>query len=364
MIWPRRTARTSWFQFTPLGLSTHSPCVIRSAPRRNESGRVAPVPPIGPLVSLASGLRSPPETPNGWPPGRGRPCGWPQAASSSRTASLCAGLVRVHRQVAIIAATRRPACPPETPFGWQGAALALRKRSPRKSGPTAPRHRIIARLYNVGVGGILAQHLAKCCPCRPLQARLTALCEPCGTPPVALAGCALRQGPARCTSHGPRLDRRAAPHRDRHSPFAPLRSGGPQAARLRLRGCCAAPVGHCSARVALRASLHRSPGRGYDKLHRRPGARLGPPFRATQDTPRCAPGFLNALRLTFPPDGAEPPPGDLAIQSCTKVSQNPLKSASNHLKSCSNVPSASYCSCDHNIFNQANRQPEVGRSNS
>lgn len=91
-----------------------------------------------------------------------------------------------------------------------------------------PRHRIIARLYNVGVGGILAQHLAKCCPCRPLQARLTALCEPCGTPPVALAGCTLRQEPARCTSHGSRLDRRAAPHRDRHSPFAPLRSGGPQ----------------------------------------------------------------------------------------------------------------------------------------
>lgn len=150
--------------------------------------------------------------------------------ASSRTASLSAGLASVHLQGAIIAATRRPACPPETPFGWQGAALALRKRSPRKSGPTAPQHRIIARLYNVGVGGILAQHLAKCCPCRPLQARLAALCEPCGTPPVALAGCGLHRRPARCTSHGPRLDRRAAPHRDRHSPVAPLRSGGPQAA--------------------------------------------------------------------------------------------------------------------------------------
>lgn len=90
-------------------------------------------------------------------------------------------------------------CPPET--------LASEIRTDK------PRHRIIARLYNIGVEGILAQHLAKCCPCRPLQARLTALCEPCGTPPVALAGCALRRRPARCTSHGSRLDRRNAPHR-------------------------------------------------------------------------------------------------------------------------------------------------------
>jgi len=263
-----------------VGLSTHSPCVFRSAPRRNETGRVAPVPPIGPLVSLASGLRSPPETPNGWPPGRGRPWGWPQAASSSRTASLSAGLVRVHRQGAIIAATRRPVCPPETPFGWQGGCTCPPETLASEIRTDKPRHRIIARLYNVGVGGILAQHLAKCCPCRPLQARLTALCEPCGTPPVALAGCDLRQGPARCTSHGPCLDRRGAPHRDRHLPFAPLRSGGPQAAtpatprllRVSRRPLFRARCASGQPSPVPRSRLRQAPP---------PGARLGPPFRAT-----------------------------------------------------------------------------------
>lgn len=256
MIWPRRTARTSWFQFPPLGLSTHSPCVIRSAPRRNETGRVAPVPPIGPLVSLASGLRLPPETPN----------------------------------------------------GWQGAALVLRKRSPRKSGPTPPRHRIIARLYNVGVGGILAQHLAKCCPCRSLQARLTALCEPCGTPPVALAGCGLHRRPARCTSHGPRLDRRAAPHRDRHSPFAPLRSGGPQAAtpatprllrvsrRPLFRARCASGQPSPVPRSRLRQAPPSPRCPSWPALSRNPGH---PPLRAR---------FPRRLAFHFSPDGAGPPP--------------------------------------------------------
>ena len=323
MTWLRRTARTAWYQFTPLGLSTHSPRVFRSAPRRNESGRGAPVPPIGPLVSLASGLRSPPETPNGWPPGCGRPWGWPQAASSSRTASLSAGLVRVHRQGAIIAATRRPACPPETPFGWQGAALALRKRSPRKSGPTAPRHRIIARLYNVGFGGILAQHLAKCCPCRPLQARLTALCEPCGTPPVALAGCALRRRPARCTSHGPRLDRRAAPHRDRHSPFAPLRSGGPQAAtpatprllrvsrRPLFRARCASGQPSPVPRSRLRQAPPSPRCPAWPALSRNPGH---PPLRAR---------FPRRLASHFSPDGAGPPPAIWQFNPAWKYANTP-----------------------------------------
>ena len=121
MIWPRRTARTSWFQFTPLGLSTHSPCVIRSAPRRNESGRVAPVPPIGPLVSLASGLRSPPETPNGWPPGRGRPRGWHPRGLLHSARALSAFIAKARSSLSLI----WPTCPPETPFGWQIAAGGL-----------------------------------------------------------------------------------------------------------------------------------------------------------------------------------------------------------------------------------------------
>ena len=159
----------------------------------------------------------------------------------------------------------------------------------------------MAPLCNVGVGGILARHnRVMSTPATGRQGRLIPFASPAGRP-GALAGCALRQGPARCTSHGPvliagqRLTETANRRLHRSAPV------GRKRPRLRLRGCCAAPVGHCSARVALRASLHRSPGRGYDKLHRRPGARLGPPIRATQDTPRCAPGFLAALRLTFPP---------------------------------------------------------------
>ena len=241
-------------------------------------------------------------------------------------------------------------CPPET--------LASEIRTDK------PRHRIIARLYNVGVGGILAQHLAKCCPCRPLQARLTALCEPCGTPPVALAGYGLRRRPARCTSHGPRLDRRAAPHRDRPSPLAPLRSGRPQSGHA----CDSAAAARLPSATVPRA-LRFGPaftGPLFEVTTSSTVAQvpvLARPFAQPRTPPAARPVSSTPCVSLFPRwRGAAP--GDLAIQSCTKVSQNPLKSASNHLKACSTVLFASYCSCCHNIFNQANRQPEVGRSNS
>ena len=241
-------------------------------------------------------------------------------------------------------------CPPET--------LASEIRTDK------PRHRIIARLYNVGVGGILAQHLAKCCPCRPLQARLTALCEPCGTPPVALAGCTLRQESARCTSHGPRLDRRNAPHR------------GPPLV------VCPAPLRRAASGHACdSAAASRLPSATVPRALRFGPAFTGPlvevttsstvaqvpvlarPFAQPRTPPAARPVSSSPCVSLFPRwRGAAP--GDQAIQTCTKVSQNPLKSASNHLKSCSSVSFASYCSCGHNIFNQANRQPELGQSNS
>ena len=210
--------------------------------------------------------------------------------------------------------------------------VASRNARLRDPGRPRPRHRIIARLYNVGVGGILAQHLAKCCPCRPLQARLTALCEPCGTPPVALAGCDLRRRPARCTSHGPRLDRRAVPHR------------GPPLA------VCTAPLRRAASGHACdSAAASRLPSATVPRVLRFGPAFTGPPVEVTTSstvaqvpvlarpfaqprTPPAARPVSSTPCVSLFPRWRRDAPGGLVIQTCTKVSQNPLKTASNHLK--------------------------------
>ena len=68
-----------------------------------------------------------------------------------------------------------------------GFVASRNAQSPR-SGPTSPRHRIMAPLCNVGVGGILARHNGvMSTPAPGRQGRLTAFASPSGRP-RALAG--------------------------------------------------------------------------------------------------------------------------------------------------------------------------------
>ena len=141
--------------------------------------------------------------------------------------------------------------------------------------------------------------------------------------PVALAGCALRRRPARCTSHGPRLDRRAAPHRDRHSPFAPLRSGGPQAAtpatprllrgsrRPLFRARCASGQPSPVPRSRLRQAPPSPRCPAWPALSRNPGH---PPLRAR---------FPRRLASHFSPDGAGPPPAIWQFNPAWKYANTP-----------------------------------------
>ena len=146
-------------------------------------------------------------------------------------------------------------------------------------------------LCNVGVGGILARHnRVMSTPAAGRQGRLIPLASPAGRP-GALAGCALRQGPARCTSHGPRLDREPAPRRG--PPLAACTAPRGRAASGHvppLHGCRASPAGHWSARgrghhSRMTAALVRREGLQFFTPRRRTSCAIRVPMRPPREAP-------------------------------------------------------------------------------